>query len=175
MSSVRNHEHTVTVERRRTFRERVAVAATLVFGLNLLALTLLVVGLIAGWIHLSFDRGEAQGQWRLQLTMNTGEVVEDVQETVQETQELAGSVETAAEMNTVIGDVVQKDGAANRLTVQTDEGEQVTARLNNATEVEVDGAESSPASIRQGDRVELVFRENNGENHAVKVERRGNE
>jgi hypothetical protein len=175
MSSLRSDECAVTVARRRTFRERVVAAAMVVFALNLLVLTLLAVGLLAGWVHLGFDRGDVQGQWRLNLTMNTGEVVEDVRETAQETQELAGSLETAAEMNTVIGDVVEKDAAANRLTVQTDQGEKVTARVNNATQVEVEGADATPASIRPGDRVELVFRENEGENYAVKIERQGSE
>ncbi len=156
---------------RRSLRENVASAAVVVFALNVAVVVVFLVGWLAGWFHISVDRQKAAQQWRLQVTMNTGRLADDMQKTVEDTQRTAASLQAAAELDTVIGRVVENDPASDRLTVRTEEGEQLTARVNEATHIEVDGAQASPAVFRPGDRVELVFREQNGQNHAVEIER----
>lgn len=170
MTRTLSEEREITV-RRLTFRERMAGLATFVFLLNLLVLTLVLVGWLAGWLHFAANRGDVAGQWQVRATLNTSRVAEDMQETIDETRKLAGSLETATEMNTVIGKVVEQNAAADHLTVQTKEGEKIMAELNEATKVEIDGAQTTPSAIHSGDRVELVYQEKDGRQHAVKVAR----
>ena len=128
-----------------------------VLALNVTAVALFLAALLAGWIRLSAGGAES-GHWRFQLTLNAGRAAEDMQES-------AASLRTASEVDTVIGDVVRHDRESGRVIVRNEEGEQVTARINDATEIE------GPSSMPAGERIELVFRHRGGENHAIRIER----
>ncbi len=164
-TSLQNGEHY------RSFHERVVGLAMFILALNVAVLVLFIVGWLAGWFEVSVDRNQPARQWRLQVALNTGEVADDVEETVEDTQRTAASLQAATELDTVIGNVVQNDAANHRLTVRTEKGEQVTAHLNEATKAEADGQKVSPEVFRQGDRIELTFREQDGQNHAVQIAR----
>jgi hypothetical protein len=141
---------------RRTLRERVVALAMVVLALNVTAVAIFLAAWLAGWIRLSAGGAESD-QWRFQFTLNAGRVAEDMQKT-------ASSLRTASEVDTVIGDVVHHDRESGRVIVRDKEGAQVTARINDATEIE------GPASMPAGERVELIYRHRDGENQALRIE-----
>ncbi len=156
---------------RRSFRDRLVNAALVVLAFNVGLAIVFVGGWLAGWFHVSIDRAKAAQQWRLQVTLNTNQVADDVEETVEDTKRAVASLRSAAELDAVIGQVVQHDLARQELTVRSDRGEQVIARMSEATEIEVNGAQAAPSAVQPGDRVELVYRQQDGQNHAVEIER----
>jgi hypothetical protein len=147
---------------RRTFRERVTALAVTVLALNVAMVVFLLVGWLAGWLSLSIGRDQPQSQWRFLVRLNTGQVADDLQETV-------ATLEAAVQMDTVVGEVVANNSERDRITVETEKGKRVTARINEATELKSQGDATSASAFQAGDRVELVFREQNGRNEAVRI------
>ena len=152
-------EHILT---RRTLRERFVAVAVTVLALNATFLVIVLVGWLAGWFHVSAGRSETDSRWRFQLTLNPSEVTDDLRET-------AATLKVATEVNTVIGDVVRYDVQSNRITIQTAKGQQVTARINDVTKIQNRGRGASPPGLQAGDRIELVFHEQDGQNHAIQI------
>lgn len=149
---------------RRTLQERIGALAVTVLALNLVFLLIFIAGWFAGWFQVSLGRNEANAPWRLQVTLNPRRVADDLRET-------ASTLQAASEVDTVIGEVVKHDLPSNRITVETEQGQQVTARINDATQIPKDGNGDSPSTFQAGDRIELVYREQEGQNHAVQIAR----
>jgi hypothetical protein len=132
-----------------------------VLAFNVVALVLLLVGWLAGWLAFSIERDKPESKWGILVQLNTDRVADDVQET-------AATLEAAADVDTVVGDVVRRVGD-DRITVQPEKGQEITARINDATELAPRAGAPSPAAFETGDRVELVFREQDGRNEAVRI------
>lgn len=157
--------------REHTWRERIHQTAMIVFVVNVLVLMVFVGGWLSGWFHVSAGQGEADGQFRFQLAVNTSEFADDVQNAVEETQKATETIETVTELSTATGKVIDNDVAGHSLTIADKDSGQVKVKVNEVTEVKLDGEKASMNQIQAGDKVQVVFREKSGENFALKIQR----
>ncbi len=143
-----------------------------VFIINVLAVLLLLVGLLAGWFGIDGDR-MSDGTYRLGLVFDTEAVGDDIGETMNAASNLTETAKSATSLETYDGIIKQLDPAANQV-VLTSEGKDYEVRFTDATEFEGDEA-ANVNDLKIGDEVRLTVQKKNDHLYAVKVKEEAQE
>lgn len=118
--------------------------------ITFLALTVLVIGLFAGWF--SFFDSDAGTQKNVTIRIDKEEMGKDLADAKRKiTEAVSGPAEER-----ITGDLLAADAATREIELRREEGREII-RLKVAVNaaITVDGAEASLVELRAGDRVEV--------------------
>lgn len=139
-----------------------------VFIMNVLAVVVLLLGLLAGWFGIDGDRMN-DGSYRVGLVFDSKEVGDDIGETMNAASNLSETAKSATALETYDGQVKTVDAATNQM-VLTSEGKDYEVLFTDATEFDGDGAVGI-SSLRVGESVRLTVQQKNDQLFAVKVKK----
>lgn len=137
-----------------------------VFWLNVLALCIFILGLVAGWFWPEAE-SVRDGAYRVSLMVNTQEAKKDLDEVAETTQNIAETGASVVGMDTVQGQVRKVDSSANQLTLANEDAE-YTSTITEATEIDVDG-QTSLSELEVGDEIRVTMKKKGDEYFAYKI------
>jgi len=149
--------------------------------LFLLIAVVLGVGFYLGWFHLGARRDAATDQVHVTFDINRGKIEQDANKVRGQAAQVGqrvekGTKEAAAKVGTALksdyrakGEVTQIDGAANRVTIHTDDNKTLTVQAEGATKIRRNGVDVNMDSLTEGDHVLVLYRDENGKNVAQSI------
>lgn len=139
-----------------------------VFIVNVLAVVLLMLGLLAGWFGIDGDR-MSDGTYRIGLVFDSKEVGEDIGKTMNAASNLTETAKSATALETYDGQVRTIDDATNKI-VLTSEGKDYEVLFTDATEFDGEGLVGIN-TLQVGESVRLTVQQKGGQLFAVKVKK----
>jgi hypothetical protein len=130
----------------------------ILLALLLVVVVVLGVGFYLGWFHLSARHDAATDQVHLVFDINRGKIEQDAKK--------AGAPK---ESHQAKGQVVEIDEATSRLSIRTADEKTLTIQAEPSTMIRRDGVDVGMDSLTQGDRVLVLYREENGKNVAESI------
>ena len=139
--------------------EKIGLIAVVVVVAGLI---LFVVGLFQGWFRVSVDNRE--DGINLTLGVDGNEIVSDASALVDE-------ADVVASLTTSKGTVSGIDRENAKITFDMEgDGDSTTVLVNEATEIQVDGEETTLDAVTEGDQATIVFHAQDENRVALKIE-----
>lgn len=139
-----------------------------VFIVNVLAVVVLLLGLLAGWFGLDGAR-MTDGSYRVGLVFDGKEVGDDIGKTMNAASNLTETAKSATALETYDGQVKTVDADTNQI-VLTRDGKDYVVLFTDATEFDDEGV-VGVSSLQVGEPVRLTVQQKNDQLFAVKVKR----
>ena len=144
--------------------------ARFLLALVVIACVVLGVGFYLGWFRIGTQRDATTDQVRLTFDVNAGKIAKDAKKGGEAIRETAAKVGTAVTGgHQVKGKLAKIDETDKRLTIRTDGDKTLTVQAAPATKIRRNGVDVQMDNLAEGDEVQVLYREENGNNVAQTV------
>jgi hypothetical protein len=140
--------------------------------LVILFLVVLGLGLYFDWFHFSWNRNDEGKQNGVSFNVNRERIAHDTERAGQAVKNVGRKVAQAAhsaQTHTVRGTVTKVDMTDRQLTLTTADNQSLTVVLPTNARIRRNDVNANVENLAAGDRVEVVYRDENGKHMADSV------
>lgn len=132
-----------------------------------LVLVFVAVGFWREWWSFNMTDNEATDETEMTVTVDKQRLGEDAQVVKEKTRTATESMEVAADVESIRGEITAVADDGERITIETEGGNPESFALTSATEIVAE--DESPGALDVGDPVVVTYRDNDNTRTVLKV------